>query len=87
MRNKKVSGAVRPFPLPQTVLGKAVTNTGGVPAGPEVAEKRASPTEGSGPPQLIPRGGETLDKMGRALRNGSNGVTAPGHPATGPNEQ
>ncbi|KAG5834552.1 hypothetical protein ANANG_G00262690 [Anguilla anguilla] len=85
MRNKKISGAVRPFPLPQAVLGKTVTSPGNVPAGgvslggPEGTEKGASPTESMG---LIPRGGETLDKMKRAVRNGSNGVIT----ASGPSE-
>ncbi|XP_035246822.1 roquin-2 isoform X1 [Anguilla anguilla] len=89
MRNKKISGAVRPFPLPQAVLGKTVTSPGNVPAGgvslggPEGTEKGASPTESMG---LIPRGGETLDKMKRAVRNGSNGVIPPGLPASGPSE-
>ncbi|KAJ8339036.1 hypothetical protein SKAU_G00358220 [Synaphobranchus kaupii] len=89
MRNKKISGAVRPFPLPQTVLGKTVTNTGNISAsgislgGPEATEKGTSPTESMEPPLLISRGGE----MKRAVGNGSNGVTTPGHPATGPSEQ
>ncbi|KAI1904782.1 hypothetical protein AGOR_G00009230 [Albula goreensis] len=94
MRNKKISGTIRPFPLPQTVLGKTViTNTGcappsGVsPGGPEGTEKGASPTESTAPPQLIPRGGETIDKMKRAVRNGSNGVTNAGIPVTVPSEQ
>ncbi|KAG7477296.1 hypothetical protein MATL_G00092770 [Megalops atlanticus] len=93
MRNKKISGAVRPFPLSQPILGKGVTNAGSTPAsgvspgGPEGMEKGASPTESSTTLQLIPRGGETLDKMKRAVRNGSNGVTSPGHPSTCPSEQ
>ncbi|KAJ8401975.1 hypothetical protein AAFF_G00375560 [Aldrovandia affinis] len=93
MRNKKISGAVRPFPLPQTVLGKTVTSSGCTTegeaplGGSECTEKDTSPTESTAPPQLIPRGGDTLDKMKRAVRNGSNAVTNPGHSATCPSEQ
>ncbi|KAJ8260539.1 hypothetical protein COCON_G00162620 [Conger conger] len=88
MRNKKISGVVRPFPLPQTLLGKTViVPAGGVSlGGPEVTETGVSPTESAAPPLLIPRGGDTLEKM-RAARNTSNGAVAPGHPATGPSEQ
>ncbi|KAJ8286589.1 hypothetical protein GJAV_G00040880 [Gymnothorax javanicus] len=78
---------------PQTALGKTVPNIGNVPTGGisvgglEVTEKGSSPMESTVLPQLIPRGGETLDNMKRAVRNASNGVTAPGIPASCPNEQ
>ncbi|XP_072570670.1 roquin-2 isoform X2 [Paramormyrops kingsleyae] len=93
MRNKKISNTGRNFPSAQTPLGKgggSVTSTpaGGVsPGDSESAEKGVSLMEGTAPPQLIPRGGETLDEQKRTVRNGSNGAAGPSGPTSSQSEQ
>lgn len=78
MRNKKLSGASRPFLLPQGIMGKAPNCKGGIPGvepplgGPKGPEKDLQAPDGPSPPQLIPRGADTLEDLKRALPNGAN---------------
>ncbi|XP_018610448.1 roquin-2 isoform X1 [Scleropages formosus] len=93
MRNKKISNATRPFPPPQTAVGKGVSTVGTAPVGGvspvvlEGSDKGASLTEGTVPPQLIPRGGDTLEDLKRGVRNGSNRLSGPGTPSPAQKEQ
>ncbi|KAL4617387.1 roquin-2-like [Arapaima gigas] len=93
MRNKKISNATRTFPSPQTPVGKGVSTVGSGPAGgvspggSEGTDKGASRTDSTAPPQLIPRGGETLEDLKRAVRNGSTRLSGPGAPSPVQSEQ
>uniref|UniRef100_W5M4U9 RING-type E3 ubiquitin transferase n=1 Tax=Lepisosteus oculatus TaxID=7918 RepID=W5M4U9_LEPOC len=62
MRNKKISGTVRPYPLPQTVLSKTAGSTAG---------------SDSTAPKLIPRGGDAcLEDLKKLARSGSSSLGA-----------
>ncbi|KAL0182149.1 hypothetical protein M9458_021524, partial [Cirrhinus mrigala] len=65
MRNRKASGAVRPFPSVPVVMAKAGTKGGN-------HEKDAP--EDTSPTQLIPRGGDHQED--KTLHSSANGLPA-----------
>ncbi|XP_069039620.1 roquin-2 isoform X2 [Lepisosteus oculatus] len=92
MRNKKISGTVRPYPLPQTVLGKTAGSTAG--SGLAEGMEKGAPSSAvlsladSTAPKLIPRGGDAcLEDLKKLARSGSSSLgalsTSPTEPKTG----
>uniref|UniRef100_A0AAR2ISB6 RING-type E3 ubiquitin transferase n=1 Tax=Pygocentrus nattereri TaxID=42514 RepID=A0AAR2ISB6_PYGNA len=84
MRNKKVSGGMRPSPLPQTVVPKSgsikspLHTVDAVLGGPQNREQEGLGSEDSSPTRLIPRGGEHEQEEGLlALPNGASGHPTP----------
>uniref|UniRef100_A0AAY4BHN7 RING-type E3 ubiquitin transferase n=1 Tax=Denticeps clupeoides TaxID=299321 RepID=A0AAY4BHN7_9TELE len=75
MRNKKISGAARPF-LTQVVIGKGscgkVSAVECSPGGLKVSEKDISAPESPTSPQLISRGANAQDELKRTIPNGAN---------------
>uniref|UniRef100_A0AAY4BFS4 RING-type E3 ubiquitin transferase n=1 Tax=Denticeps clupeoides TaxID=299321 RepID=A0AAY4BFS4_9TELE len=80
MRNKKISGAARPF-LTQVVIGKGscgkVSAVECSPGGLKVSEKDISAPESPTSPQLISRGANAQDELKRTIPNGANGLSQP----------
>ncbi|XP_031433069.1 roquin-2 isoform X2 [Clupea harengus] len=78
MRNKKLGGASRPFLLSQGGMGKGPSCKGGISVmesslgGLKGPEKDIQAPDGPLPPQLIPRGGDSLEDLKRVLPNGAN---------------
>uniref|UniRef100_A0A8C8FPJ6 RING-type E3 ubiquitin transferase n=1 Tax=Oncorhynchus tshawytscha TaxID=74940 RepID=A0A8C8FPJ6_ONCTS len=93
MRNKKISGVGRPFPLAQGSMGSEGGDSGeeacagGLKGSDKVGS--GSLTEGSTHPQLIPRGGNMMEEMKRerSVVNGSNGLTGSSRSSSGSLEQ
>uniref|UniRef100_A0A8C7RTU8 RING-type E3 ubiquitin transferase n=1 Tax=Oncorhynchus mykiss TaxID=8022 RepID=A0A8C7RTU8_ONCMY len=89
MRNKKISGVGRPFPLAQGSMGSEGGDSGeeacagGLKGSDKVGS--GSLTEGSTHPQLIPRGGNMMEEMKRerSVVNGSNGLTGSSRSSSG----
>ncbi|XP_036451735.1 roquin-2 [Colossoma macropomum] len=84
MRNKKVSGGMRPSPLPQTVVPKSgsmkspLHTVDAVLGGPQNREQEGLGSEDSSPTRLVPRGGEHEQEEGLlALPNGASGLPTP----------
>ncbi|XP_066506857.1 roquin-2 isoform X2 [Hoplias malabaricus] len=81
MRNKKVSGGIRPSPLPQTVVTKSCSvktsfpTLEGGPGALQEHEPDGLSSEDSSPTRLVPRGGEHEQEEGTlALPNGAGGL-------------
>ncbi|XP_066569184.1 roquin-2 isoform X2 [Amia ocellicauda] len=96
MKNKKITGTVRPFSLCKTGGGStASTPPGSILAGSgasDSTEKLApgstglKPTESTAP-QLIPRGGDPcFEELKKLVRSGGNGLSAPSCLSTSPPE-
>uniref|UniRef100_A0A673Y3D1 RING-type E3 ubiquitin transferase n=1 Tax=Salmo trutta TaxID=8032 RepID=A0A673Y3D1_SALTR len=93
MRNKKISGVGRPFPLAQGSMGSEGGDSGeeacagGLKGSDKVGS--GSLTEGSTHPQLIPRGGNMMEEMKRerSVDNGANGLTGSSRSSSGSMEQ
>ncbi|CAB1352099.1 unnamed protein product [Coregonus sp. 'balchen'] len=85
MRNKKISGVGRPYPLAQGSMGSGLSMEGddsgeeACTGGLKGSDKGGSGslTEVATHPQLIPRGGDMMENMKRerSVPNGSNGLT------------
>ncbi|XP_070305866.1 roquin-2-like [Salvelinus sp. IW2-2015] len=90
MRNKKISGVGRPFPLAQGSMGSEGGDSGeeACTGGLKSSDKGGSGSlkEGATPSQLIPRGGDMMEEMKRE-RSVLNGSTGSSRSSSGSMEQ